>query len=167
MISGINSWFPILSIKILAYALVFQNAFIDSIINQAALKTLLKFFIQIIRSLSLKTSKIGWAHGKIEHKIYVLCNFLLLLLKTFVKHLYIHKFPFKSVIFLIIEYKMYLQSLQKLRYLGWISKQDTLRLAVKKTLLNSWKEDFVKKLYLVHKKKTEHSFEHFLSICVF
>ena len=166
MISGINSWFPILSIKILAYALVFQNAFIDSIINQAALKTLLKFFIQII-SLSLKTSKIGWAHGKIEHKIYVLCNFLLLLLQTFVKHLYIHKFPFKSVIFLIIEYKMYLQSLQKLRYLGWISKQDTLRLAVKKTLLNSWKEDFVKKLYLVHKKKTEHSFEHFLSICVF
>ena len=66
MISGINSWFPILSIKILAYALVFQNAFIDSIINQAALKTLLKFFIQIIRSLSLKTSKIGWAHGKME-----------------------------------------------------------------------------------------------------
>ena len=37
MISGLNPWFPILSIKILEYALVFQNVFIDSIIEQAAL----------------------------------------------------------------------------------------------------------------------------------
>ena len=37
MISGINPWFPILSIKILEYAFVFQNVFIDSITEQAAL----------------------------------------------------------------------------------------------------------------------------------
>ena len=48
MISGINPWFPILSIKILEYALVFQNAFIDSIIEQAALKTRKLFLFQLL-----------------------------------------------------------------------------------------------------------------------
>ena len=45
MISGINPWFPILSIKILEYTLVFQDPFIDSIIEKAALKTQKLFFI--------------------------------------------------------------------------------------------------------------------------
>ena len=48
MISGINAWFPILSIKILEYALVFQNVFIDSIIEQAALKTRKIFLFQLL-----------------------------------------------------------------------------------------------------------------------
>ena len=38
---------------------------------------------------------------------------------------------------------MYLKSLQKLRCPGWISKQDLLRFAVKETMLNSWKDDFL------------------------
>ena len=48
MISGIYPWFPILSIKFLEYALVFQNAFIDSIIEQAALKTRKLFLFQLL-----------------------------------------------------------------------------------------------------------------------
>ena len=48
MISGINPWFPILSIKILEYAFVFQNVFIDSIIEQAALKTPRLFLDQLL-----------------------------------------------------------------------------------------------------------------------
>ena len=48
MISGINPWFPILSIKILENAFVFQNAFIDSIIEQAALKTRKLFLFQLL-----------------------------------------------------------------------------------------------------------------------
>ena len=48
MISGINPWFPILSIKILEYALFFQNAFIESIIEQAALKTGTFFLFQLL-----------------------------------------------------------------------------------------------------------------------
>ena len=48
MICGIYPWFPILSIKFLEYALVFQNAFIDSIIEQAALKTRKLFLFQLL-----------------------------------------------------------------------------------------------------------------------
>ena len=48
MICGIYPWFPILSIKFLDYALVFQNAFIDSIIEQAALKTRKLFLFQLL-----------------------------------------------------------------------------------------------------------------------
>ena len=39
------------------------------------------------------------------------------------KHLKIRKFPFKNVIVLTIECKMYLKIQQKLHYLGCISKQ--------------------------------------------
>ena len=39
------------------------------------------------------------------------------------KHLKIHKFPFKNVIVLATECKMYLKIQQKLHYLGCISKQ--------------------------------------------
>ena len=48
MISGLNPWFPILSIKLLEYALAFQNAFIDSIIEQTALKTRKLFLFQLL-----------------------------------------------------------------------------------------------------------------------
>ena len=48
------------------------------------------------------------------------------------KHLKIHKFPFKNVIVLAAECKMYLKIQQKHRCLGCISKQ-TMRSVVKKT----------------------------------
>ena len=62
------------------------------------------------------------------------------------KHLKIHKFPFKNVIVLAIECKMYLKIQQKLHCLGCISKQ-TMRSVVKKTRLNSSKDDFLMKSF--------------------
>ena len=62
--------------------------------------------------------------------------------KTSMKHLKIHKFSFKNVIVLAIECKMYLKIQQNLRWLGCISKQ-TIGSAVKKTRLNSSKDDFL------------------------
>ena len=62
------------------------------------------------------------------------------------KHLKIHKFPFKNVIVLAIECKMYLKIQQKLRCFGCISKQ-TMRSALKKTRLNSSKDDFLMKSF--------------------
>ena len=74
------------------------------------------------------------------------CNFSLApkrkIYKTSMKHLKIHKFPFKNVIVLAIECKMYLKIQQNLRWLGCISKQ-TIGSAVKKTRLNSSKDDFL------------------------
>ena len=58
------------------------------------------------------------------------------------KHLKIHKFPFKNVIVLAIECKMYLKIQQNLHCLGCISKQ-TMSSVVKKTSLNSSKDDFL------------------------
>ena len=66
--------------------------------------------------------------------------------KTSLKHLKIHKFPFKNVIVLAIECKMYLKIQQKLHCLGCISKQ-TMRSVVKKTRLNSSKDDFLMKSF--------------------
>ena len=60
------------------------------------------------------------------------------------KLLKIHKFPFKNVIVLAIARKMYLKIQQKLHCLGVISKQ-TVRSVVKKTRLNSSKDDFLMK----------------------
>ena len=78
------------------------------------------------------------------------CNFSLApkrkIYKTSMKHLKIHKFPFKNVIVLAIECKMYLKIQQKLRWLGCISKQ-TMGSAVKKTRLNSSKNDFLVKSF--------------------
>ena len=81
------------------------------------------------------------------------------------KHLEIHKFPFKNVIVLAIECKMYLKIQQKLHCLVCISKQ-TMRTVVKKTRLNSLKDDFLMKSFpsSTHTTKTEHSFELSLSI---
>ena len=78
------------------------------------------------------------------------CNFSLApkrkIYKTSMKHLKIHKFPFKNVIVLAIECKMYLKIQQNLRWLGCISKQ-TMGSAVKKTSLNSSKDDFLMKSF--------------------
>ena len=62
------------------------------------------------------------------------------------KHLKIHKFPFRNVIALAIECNVHLKIQQKLRCLGCISKQ-TMRSAVKKTRLNSSKDDFLMKTF--------------------
>ena len=62
------------------------------------------------------------------------------------KHLKIHKFPFKNVIVLAIECKMYLEIQQKLHYLGCISKQ-TMRSVEKQTRLDSSKDDFLMKSF--------------------
>ena len=78
------------------------------------------------------------------------CNFYLVpkrkIFKTSMKHLKIHKFPFKNVIVLAIKCKMYLKIQQKLRWLGCISKQ-TMGSTVKKTRLNSSKDDFLIKSF--------------------
>ena len=62
------------------------------------------------------------------------------------KHLKIHKLPFKNVIVLAIESKMYLKIQQKLHCPGCISKQ-TMRSGEKKTRLNSSKDDFLMKSF--------------------
>ena len=62
------------------------------------------------------------------------------------KHLKIRKFPFKNVIVLAIECKMYLKIQQKLHHLGCISKH-TMRSVEKKTRLNSSKDDFLMKSF--------------------
>ena len=78
------------------------------------------------------------------------CNFSLAperkIYKTSMKHLKIHKFPIKNVIVLAIECKMYLKIQQKLHCLGCISKQ-TMPSVVKKTRLNSSKDDFLMKSF--------------------
>ena len=74
------------------------------------------------------------------------CNFFLApkrkIYKTSMKHLKIHKFPFKNVIVLAVECKMYLKIQQNVRRFGCISKQ-TMGSVVKKTRLNSSKVDFL------------------------
>ena len=78
------------------------------------------------------------------------CNFSLApkrtIYKTSMKHLKIRKFPFKNVIVLATECKMYLEIQQKLHCLGCISKQ-TMRSVVKKTRLNFSKDDFLMKSF--------------------
>ena len=78
------------------------------------------------------------------------CHFSLVpkkkIYKTSMKHLKIHKLPFRNVIILAIECKMYLKIQQKPRCLGCISKQ-TMRSIVKKTKLNSSKDDFLMKSF--------------------
>ena len=72
----------------------------------------------------------------IQRKIY----------KTSMKHLKIYKFPFKNVIVLAIECKMYLKIQQKLHCLCCISKE-TMRSIMKKTRMNSLKDDFLMKSF--------------------
>ena len=81
------------------------------------------------------------------------------------KHLKIHKFPFKNVIVLAIEW-MYLKIQQKLRWLGCISKQ-TMGSAVKKTRLNSSKDDFLMKSFPFSTKRKLSILLNFLFRCIF
>ena len=62
------------------------------------------------------------------------------------KHSKIRKFPFKNVIVLAIECNMYLKIQQKLHCLVCISKQ-IMRSVMKKTRLNSSKDDFLMKSF--------------------
>ena len=73
------------------------------------------------------------------------------------KHLKIHKFPFKNVIVLAIESKMYLKILQKPRWLGCISDHGLRREENKVEFLEGRFLD--EKLPFLLKKKVEHSFE--------
>ena len=82
------------------------------------------------------------------------------------KHLKIHKFPFRNVIVLAIEYKMYLKIQQKPRCLGCISKQ-TMRSIMKKTRLNSSKDDFLMKSFPSSTKRKLSIFLDFLKISIF
>ena len=89
------------------------------------------------------------------------CNFSLApnrkIYKTSMKHLKIDKFPFKNVIVLAIDCKMYLKIQQKLHCLGCISKQ-TMRSVEKKTRLNSSKDDFLMKSFPSSTKKKKWAF---------
>ena len=81
------------------------------------------------------------------------CNFSLApkgkIYKTSMRHFKIHKFPFKNVIVLAIECKMYLRIQQKLgkTSLPWLHFKTDQRSVVKKTRLNSSKEDFLMKSF--------------------
>ena len=94
------------------------------------------------------------------------CNFSLVLkgkiYKTSMKHLKIHDlFPLRNVIVLAIECKMYLKIQQRLHCLGCISKQ-TMRSVVKKTRLNSSKDDFLRKSFPSSTKRKLSIFFNFL-----
>ena len=96
--------------------------------NNRQRNSFLKIFIQNPKSYSFKvirkTLYLGSVHAsKINTKSIsnrgTFCNFSLApkrkIYKTSMKHLKIHKFPFKNVIVLAIECKMYLKIQQKLR----------------------------------------------------
>ena len=90
------------------------------------------------------------------------CNFSLApkrkIYKTSMRHLKIHKFPFKNVIVLAIECKMYLKIQQKLQCLGWeIRREENKVEFLEGGFLDA-------KLPFFHKKKAEHSFQLSLSI---
>ena len=74
------------------------------------------------------------------------CNFSLAPERKIYKTSTKHKFPFKNVIVLAIECKMYRKIQQKRHCLGCISKQ-TMPSVVKKTRLNSSKDDFLMKSF--------------------
>ena len=101
----------------------------------------------------------------IQHKSQIRA----LKLKLKMKYLEIrHKFTFKNIIFLTIEYKMCLKILQKLRCLVGFQNRQSSPIGRGKNLVNFefLKGNLVKKsLPLSTKRKTEHSFELSLS-CV-
>ena len=72
-----------------------------------------------------------------------------------------HKLPLKNIIVLAIECKMYLKIQQKLHCLSCISKQ-TMRSVVKKTRLNSSKDDFLMKSFPSSTKRKLSIFLNFL-----
>ena len=88
--------------------------------------------------------------------------------KTFLKPLEIQKFPFKKVLSLIIEYRMYLKISSKtlVPWFAWSKTSQALRRKENKVefLAGQFRNE---KLSFVHKEKTEDYFEPSLSIRVF
>ena len=69
------------------------------------------------------------------------------------KYLEIHKFPFKNIIFLTIEYKMYLKILQKLRCLVGFQNRQIAPIGRGKNLVNFEFLNLVKKSLLLSTKR--------------
>ena len=91
------------------------------------------------------------------------CNFSLApkrkIYKTSMKHLKIHKFPFKNVIVLAIECKMYLEIQQRVAF------QNRPELRREENKVEFLKRRFLdENLLFLHKTKAEHSFQLSLSI---
>ena len=82
------------------------------------------------------------------------------------KHLKIHKFPFKNVIVLAIECKMYLKKAKT--SLTWLHFKTDHGLRHEENKVEFLEGQFLdEKFPFLHKKKAEHSFELCLSIFVF
>ena len=111
-----------------------------TLILKAIRKTLSESWIR-----SRKWNRLSTWQNSTQNPSQIRAHFVIFL-KTSMKHLKIHKFPFKNVIVLAIECKMYLKIQQKLHYPGCISKQTMLSVA-KKTRLNSSKDDFLMKSF--------------------
>ena len=80
------------------------------------------------------------------------------------KHLKIHNFPFKNVIVLAIECKMYLEIQQKTS-LPWLHFKTDHAFRHEENKVEFLDGRFLdEELPFLHKKKTEHSFELSLSI---
>ena len=80
------------------------------------------------------------------------------------KHLKIHKFPFKNVIVLAIECKMYLKIRQNTS-MPWLHLKTDHALRREENKVEFLEGRFLdEKLPFLHKKKAEHSFELSLSI---
>ena len=81
------------------------------------------------------------------------------------KHLKIHKYPFKNVIVLAIECKMYLKIQQKLQCLFWVAFQNRPEIRREENKIEFLEGRFLdEELPFLHKKKAKHSFELSLSI---
>ena len=119
-------------------------------------------------------SKIGWAHGK-NYSTQISNQGAHANLKMYKtpKMKYIHKyinFQFENVILLTIGYKMYLKILQKLRCLVAFQNRPSVPIGRDENFVNF---EFLERRFCKEKpsffreKKTKHSFELFLPICVF
>ena len=108
---------------------------IDEVRNTANSLFKWRFLFVVIQKFYYMTT---WRNGKIQLKTHLksgcILSFFFSVDDKIIKCLWniyaLHKFLSKNVIFLTIEQKMYLKSLQKLRCLGWISKQVILPFAV-------------------------------------
>ena len=97
---------------------------------------------------SVHASKVRWAHGK-NYSTQISNQGAQADLKMYkaskMKYLEIHRFPFKNIIFLTIEYKMYLKILQKLRCLVGFQNRQIAPIGRDKNLVNFEFLNLVKK----------------------
>ena len=102
--------------------------------------------------------------AKNQFQMHILCFFIhadVKMQKTSMKLLQLQKFPFKNVLSLTIEYRMYLKFLPNPRCLGCFKTSQ-------RSVVEFFERQFhSEKLSFVHKKETEHSIELSLSVCVF